>query len=158
RTARIGRAVTWMRAHIWLGLLCAPLLLLHSGFRSGESLSTWLSVLLVLVILSGVWGLILQNWLPRVLLGEVPSETVYAQIDHVVGQLHQEAAELVLAACGPVEGAAVAANGEADAAGRTGEAVPHHLTLGAQRHVGLVHGKVLTTRVAVRVEGAEPLR
>src|SRR3954447_4078640 len=31
RIWRIGRAQKWLRAHIWLGLLCLPLLVLHSG-------------------------------------------------------------------------------------------------------------------------------
>ena len=46
RVWRIGRAQTWLRAHIWLGLLCVPLLIYHSGFRLGGSLSTVLMVLL----------------------------------------------------------------------------------------------------------------
>src|SRR5271165_6971904 len=29
---RIGRAQTWMRGHLWLGLLSFPLILFHAGF------------------------------------------------------------------------------------------------------------------------------
>src|SRR5271154_3236149 len=29
---RVGRAQTWMRGHLWLGLLSLPLALFHSGF------------------------------------------------------------------------------------------------------------------------------
>src|SRR4051812_1600970 len=32
RIWRIGRVQSWMRAHIWLGLLAVPLLVYHSGF------------------------------------------------------------------------------------------------------------------------------
>src|SRR5262249_46816132 len=59
RTLRVGRAQVWMRAHIWMGLLCLPIVLYHSGFRLGGWLSTVLLVLLVLVIASGIYGLIL---------------------------------------------------------------------------------------------------
>ncbi|MFX7663247.1 hypothetical protein ABTJ72_18785, partial [Acinetobacter baumannii] len=38
RSWRIGRVQTWMRAHIWLGLLVLPLALCHSGFRLGGPL------------------------------------------------------------------------------------------------------------------------
>src|SRR6266498_5025949 len=40
RVWRIGRAQVWLRAHIWLGLLCVPLLIYHTGFRFGGLLST----------------------------------------------------------------------------------------------------------------------
>ena len=29
---RLGRAQTWMRGHLWLGLLSFPLILFHAGF------------------------------------------------------------------------------------------------------------------------------
>src|SRR5262249_18296536 len=32
-TWRIGRAETWFKGHIWLGLLIVPLVCFHSGFR-----------------------------------------------------------------------------------------------------------------------------
>ena len=36
RTARLaGNAKLWMKAHLWLGLLTVPLVVLHCGFRTG---------------------------------------------------------------------------------------------------------------------------
>src|SRR5215831_9319361 len=32
-TWRIGRGTTWMKGHLWLGLLSYALILFHSGFR-----------------------------------------------------------------------------------------------------------------------------
>jgi hypothetical protein len=156
RTWRIGRAVTWMRAHIWLGLLTVPLLVLHSGFSFGQSLSTWLSVLFLIVIASGVWGLILQNWLPKVLLDDVQAETVYAQIDHVIDQLRGEADRLVFATCGPSDDPA--ANAKLAPGGESDDASPHYLTIGAVRSAGRVQGKVLAAFVPTRVEGAGAVR
>ena len=45
RRWRLGKTSTWMRAHIWGGLLTVPLLLLHSGFVLGGWLSTSLAFL-----------------------------------------------------------------------------------------------------------------
>src|ERR1039457_1581886 len=61
---RIGRAQTWMRGHLWLGLLSLPLILFHSGFRYGHGLTAVLMTLLIVVIASGVFGAILQHYMP----------------------------------------------------------------------------------------------
>jgi hypothetical protein len=100
RTWRIGSAQTWLRAHIWLGMLCLPLLVLHSGLRLGGTLSTVLMALLVLVIASGIWGLILQNLLPKLMVEDMPAESVYSQKDYLVAILLSEADHLVSATCG----------------------------------------------------------
>ncbi len=77
RRLRIGRVQTWMAAHIWLGLLTVPLLVLHSGFRWGGQLSAVLMVLFLVVIASGVWGLVLQQILPSKMLHNIPAETIH---------------------------------------------------------------------------------
>ena len=66
-TWRIGRAATWMKGHIWLGLLTLPLVLFHGGFAFGGPLTTVLMVLLCAVLASGIYGLVLQQFLPRVM-------------------------------------------------------------------------------------------
>jgi hypothetical protein len=157
RRWHIGRTKVWMSAHIWLGLLCVPLLVYHSGFRLGGSLSNVLMVLLLLVIASGIWGLILQQFLPQRMLLELPAETIYSQIDHVASQLATEAERLVLATCGPPEGD-LAARDQTTAQVADMTAVGH-LTVGVVRSAGRVQGKVLESRVpSVRIEEAEPLR
>jgi hypothetical protein len=156
RVWRIGRAQAWMRAHIWLGLLCVPLLVYHSGFRFGGTLSTALLVLLGVVIASGVWGLGLQQLLPRRLLDEIPAETIYSQIDRQVSQLLAEAEDLVRATCGPASGEKVGSLAEPDP---VGAAAGSHQVVGAVRTVGRVQGMVLETRaLAVQVPESEPLR
>ena len=156
RAWRLGRAQVWMRAHIWLGLLCLPLLVLHSGFRLGGTLSAVLMVLLVVVIASGIWGLALQQFLPSRLLNEVPAETIYSQMDYVVGQLTEEASRLVRGVCGPAEGEEAAAADDRDAAQPAGVGF---LVVGAVRTAGHVRGRVLATEAAAApVAGSEPLR
>ncbi len=145
RAWRVGRVQVWMRAHVWLGLLAVPLLILHSGFRWGGTLSTVLMVLFLVVIASGVWGLVVQQFLPTRMLEGVPAETIYGQIDHVVGQLGREADRLVLATCGPEEGGSAATEEEREDLAEVGTA---HLVVGAVRTAGRVQGKVIETRSA----------
>ena len=94
---RVGRAQTWMRGHLWLGLLSLPLIVLHSGFRYGHGLTAVLMTLLILVVASGIFGAALQHYMPRVMTREVTMETIYEEIGHVRAQLLEEAEELVQA-------------------------------------------------------------
>ncbi len=139
RAWRIGRTQHWMRAHIWLGLLAVPLLIYHSGFRWGGSLSTILMVLFLVVIASGVWGLVLQQFLPSKMLMEVPAETIYSQIPRISGIMAMEAERLVLATCGG-EGNVTPTDQE-----EIGDVGVAHMVIGKVRHVGGVQGVVLET-------------
>jgi hypothetical protein len=56
--------------------------------------------LFVLVILSGIFGVVVQQFLPRMMTAQVPYETIYEQIDSVVAQLGADAANVVSAVCG----------------------------------------------------------
>jgi hypothetical protein len=95
RIWRIGRAQTWMRGHLWLGLLSYPLILFHAGFSAGHGLARLLSVILAAVVVSGLFGAALQHYMPRVMTERVPLETIYDQIDRVQGQLLAEADALL---------------------------------------------------------------
>jgi hypothetical protein len=145
RVRRIGPAQAWLRAHIWFGLLCLPLLVYHSGLRLGGTLSTVLIVLLVVVVVSGIWGLVLQQFLPQRLLDDVPAETIYSQIDRLSVRLAAEAEHLVRATCGPAPGEEVESLAAPEVAGASAAS---HLIVGAVQSVGLVPGKVLEKRHA----------
>ncbi|HZL88558.1 MAG TPA: hypothetical protein VFB96_09320 [Pirellulaceae bacterium] len=97
----LGTARAWMAAHIWLGLLAVPLVAMHAGLRFGGTLSWLLAWLFIVVIVSGVVGLTLQNVLPRLLTEAVPDETIYSQIDVVGSQLAADAARLARLYGGP---------------------------------------------------------
>lgn len=99
---RVGRPETWMRGHLWLGFLTVPLVFFHGGFQFGGTLTAVLTVLVLLVAVSGVFGLVLQQILPRVMTSRLPMETVYEEIDHVRAQLVAEADALVGAVTGPL--------------------------------------------------------
>lgn len=91
----LGRVAWWLRAHIWLGLLSFWLILLHAGFRFGEGLAWLLMWLFIAITASGVFGVVLQNWLPKAMMERVQYETLFDQIPHVVRELRFEADERV---------------------------------------------------------------
>ena len=95
---RLGRAQTWMRGHLWLGLLSLPVIFFHAGFRFGGPLTTVLMVLVIIVIASGIFGALLQHYMPNLMTVQVPSETIFEQIDHVRAQLLADSGEVVAAA------------------------------------------------------------
>ena len=84
---RVGTVQRWLRAHIWLTLLTIPLVLLHSGFRLGGPMTTLLIVLYVIVMVSGIYGLVLQHHIPTLMMERLPAESVYEQIPHIRSQL-----------------------------------------------------------------------
>ena len=115
---RIGRAQTWMRGHLWLGLLSFPLILFHSGFSlRGGALTSLLMTLFVIVILSGILGAVLQHYMPRIITQQVPMETIYDQIDRVRGTLLGEADVLVSELSDPVKMQSIALQSDTEEIG-----------------------------------------
>jgi hypothetical protein len=103
-TWRIGRAQTWMRGHLWLGLLSLLLILFHGGFAFRGPLTLVLMLLFFIVIGSGILGAAIQHYVPNFMTSRVPLETIYEEIPHVRAQLCEEADQLAAAICGPVGG------------------------------------------------------
>ncbi len=99
-TWRVGRAQAWMRGHLWLGLLSLPLILFHGGFHFGGTLTHVLMWLLIITVGSGVFGAVLQNYVPRLMTAEVPLETIYAEIGNVQKLLREEADRAMESICG----------------------------------------------------------
>jgi hypothetical protein len=101
-TWRIGRAQAWMRGHLWLGLLSLPVILFHGGFHFGGTLTSVLMWLLIITVVSGVFGAALQHFVPRVMTTDVKLETIYDEIGNVQKLLREEADFGVEAICGPL--------------------------------------------------------
>ncbi|HEY0702550.1 MAG TPA: hypothetical protein VGD60_07265 [Candidatus Acidoferrales bacterium] len=108
---RLGRAQTWMRGHLWLGLLSLPMIFFHAGFQFGGVLTKVLMILLITVVASGLLGAALQHYMPRMMTSDVPMETIFEQIDHVRDQLVVEADSLVHRVCGSPQTENVALSG-----------------------------------------------
>jgi hypothetical protein len=99
-TWRIGRAQAWMRGHLWLGFLALPMILFHSGFHFGGTLTRVLMWLLIITVFSGVFGAALQHYVPGVMTSDAPLETIYEEISHVRSLLREEADRAVESICG----------------------------------------------------------
>lgn len=121
RSWNLGRAETWLKGHIWLGLLAYLLVFLHAGFRLGGPLSLSLLVLYTLVVLSGVYGLAMQWAVPRIMTAEVQVETMLDQIPTMVARLREEGEKVVSEVCGPLAPDA----GEGDTKRKAKQAEPH---------------------------------
>lgn len=104
----IGTRATWLKGHVWLGLLSGLFILLHSGFRWGGPLELALWVVLILVLVTGVVGIVLQNVVPRLLTRRVRVEVPYEQIPHLCGLLRRRADALVDEVCAAAEAPAFA--------------------------------------------------
>jgi hypothetical protein len=151
RTARIGRAYQWMQAHAWLGLLSYPVILFHAGFHWGGPLTQVLMWTFTVVIVSGVVGLLLQQFIPTKMMRDVPRETIYEQLRHVLTQLRREASDLVAAAVARQEQEAFVL--EAVPAGAPRETLPPESTEGER----LLHA-FYTDDVAPFLEDRYPRR
>lgn len=99
-TWRLGRAQAWMRGHLWLGLLSLPLILFHAGFHLGGTLTRVLLGLLIITVVSGLFGAALQHYVPRMMTTDVPLETIYDEIGNVRNSLREEADRAVESLCG----------------------------------------------------------
>lgn len=104
---RIGRAKVWMRGHLWLGALSLPIITFHSAFYARGPLTLLMMVLLVVVVLSGIVGAMIQHYLPKRILADIPLETIYEQIPTVREQLRAEASAIVDKLCAEPSLAAV---------------------------------------------------
>ena len=97
---RVGTAQTWLRGHIWLGLLSVPLILFHCGFRWGGTLEQFLLATFAIVILSGIYGLGLQQVLPRLMSTSSPAQAIAPQVHIACEKLRQSVEVRLQKVCG----------------------------------------------------------
>lgn len=91
----LGRVKTWLRAHVWLGLASFLFILMHSGFHWGHGLAALLMWIFAVIVVSGIFGVALQNYIPRRMTELVTRETIFEQIPTVIRGLRTEADERV---------------------------------------------------------------
>ncbi len=92
---RLGSAASWLRMHLYGGLLFCLLVLMHSGFHfpiGGLTLTVWL--LSLWVVTSGLVGLLLQRWIPRALSSGLSIEVLWERIPDLVKELRERAAAI----------------------------------------------------------------
>ncbi|QEL16950.1 hypothetical protein PX52LOC_03926 [Limnoglobus roseus] len=95
RGQRWGPTKLWLWWHIVLGWAVLPVIVVHSGFAWGGMVSATTMILFLLVIASGIYGLLLQQWIPQRLLELIPDETVATQIDYAI-EKHRTEARLIV--------------------------------------------------------------
>jgi hypothetical protein len=91
----IGPRQTWLRGHIWLGTLSVVLIVCHAHTRWGGPLEQALWIVFGAVILTGFYGLLVQQFLPRWLARRFPDEVPYGQIPHLCQVFRTKADDLV---------------------------------------------------------------
>ncbi len=91
-----GRAKTWLQFHVYGGALFLLLVFMHSGFSlPNGALFWWLWMLSVWVTISGIVGVALQKWLPRILASALSIEVVYERIPELIEAIRKNAEKLV---------------------------------------------------------------
>jgi hypothetical protein len=91
----------WLKGHIWLGLLSGVFILCHSSFRFGGTFEQILYAVFGLTLLTGIYGLAVQQFLPGLLARRIASEAPYEQIPHICGVMRRKADVLVNKIMGP---------------------------------------------------------
>ena len=97
---RIGSGAFWLKGHIWIGLLSFPMILFHAGFRFGGLLEQVLMLVFAAITISGIVGLVLQNYVPRVMRETMSTETMNEQVPHLCQRLRKLADQQVEEALG----------------------------------------------------------
>jgi hypothetical protein len=96
RARPLGTARRWLQAHVYLGALAFLAVLLHAGFHLPGGLMGWaLLILSGWTTLSGLVGVWLQKWLPRVMAEGLKVEALYERIPALVEHLVKEADAMV---------------------------------------------------------------
>ena len=97
---RIGSALTWTKGHVWMGLLSVPLILFHCRFRWSGTLEQFLMLTYAVVIVSGFYGLALQQVLPRLMSTASPAQAIAPQIGVACKKLKEDTERRVQEVCG----------------------------------------------------------
>jgi hypothetical protein len=87
----------WTSAHVYLGLSLIVIGTLHTGFQLGWNVHSLAYILMMLVILSGIWGISVYATLPRVMSANRDQTTetqMLASLRSIDRQLHDGAQPL----------------------------------------------------------------
>ena len=91
----LGKSRSWLYFHLYGGSLFLLLVLMHSGFRLPVgALNWWIWILSLWTALSGLGGLTLQKWIPKVLASGLSVEVNYDRIPELTSEIRQRAEDL----------------------------------------------------------------
>lgn len=99
---RLGSAQFWLRGHLWLGALSFPMIMFHAGFGLGGLLEQILWLFFATVIVSGFFGLAMQNFLPKLMASRIPRETFAVQVPYIRKRNRVLSDRIVFEHCGRI--------------------------------------------------------
>lgn len=91
--SNLGTVKGWVSAHVYLGLALLVVATLHTGFQFGANLHTLAYLLMVLVIASGVFGVVVYGRYPRLITDHRAQATREAWMEEVL-DLNERAIQL----------------------------------------------------------------
>lgn len=91
--SNLGTVRGWTSAHVYLGLALLVIATLHTGFQFGANLHTLAYVLMLLVIASGVVGIVVYARYPRLITDHRAQATREAWVEEVL-DLNERAIQL----------------------------------------------------------------
>ena len=96
-SSTLGSVQGWLSAHVYLGLALVIIALLHSGFQFGYNVHTLAFVLLMLVVISGVYGVFIYMKYPQRLSenrGGISRSELFDQLEDIDRRSRRVADEL----------------------------------------------------------------
>jgi len=89
---KLGNSNTWLQIHLYGGTLFLLLMFMHISFTLPQgAFNWWLWSLSVWVVFSGLVGVVLQKWIPRLLSSALTIEVRNDRIDELVKELREKA-------------------------------------------------------------------
>jgi hypothetical protein len=85
----------WLSAHVYLGLALALVATLHAAFQVGWNIHTLAYALMMLVIASGIWGIVVYVRVPRLMTINRQSQT-FGDITREILELDRELGDLAI--------------------------------------------------------------
>jgi hypothetical protein len=101
---RLGGAQIWMQFHLYGGALFLLLVFMHAGFRQPHGILTWwLWFLSIYTTISGIAGVLLQKWIPKILTSGLAIEVVYERIPELIREISKKTEALAQTCTDPVK-------------------------------------------------------
>lgn len=100
----IGRTQDWVQLHVYGGALFLVLVLMHTGLRPPRTgFAGWLLGLSVWVAVSGLLGVALRKWLPRLMTSSLSIEVLYERVPELIAGVRSRCEALAAAGSTPLQ-------------------------------------------------------
>ncbi|MCH7690601.1 MAG: hypothetical protein IIA17_06100 [candidate division Zixibacteria bacterium] len=101
---KLGRSYIWLQFHLYGGALSLLFMFMHINFQFPQgAFNWWLWGLTVWVVLSGIVGVVLQKWIPRLMSSALTLEVRYDRIPELVAELAEKARAEAAGASEPIQ-------------------------------------------------------